>query len=87
VLSIYPPRVIIPERKGNRAVILNVSTGESSYDVFLSYNSADHGVVEDIARSRLGSFDRSVEPRIACHLYNNSFAAYGEALEVDIRGI
>jgi energy-coupling factor transporter ATP-binding protein EcfA2 len=27
-----------------------VSTGESSYDVFLSYNSADHDVVEDVAR-------------------------------------
>ena len=67
-------------------MLSNVSTGVSSYDVFLSYNSADHGVVEDIARSRLGSFDRSVEPRIACHLYN-SFAAYADALEVDIQGI
>jgi hypothetical protein len=25
-------------------------TPESSYDLFLSYNSADHGVVENIAR-------------------------------------
>jgi TIR domain len=31
-------------------VVSNVFTGESSYDVFLSYNSADHGVVEDVAR-------------------------------------
>ena len=36
-----------------------VSTGESSYDVFLSYNSADHGVVEDVAR-KLG--DESLKP-------------------------
>jgi hypothetical protein len=31
-------------------VVLNAYTLESNYDVFLSYNSADHGVVEDIAR-------------------------------------
>jgi hypothetical protein len=31
-------------------VVLVVSTDESSYDVFLSYNSADYGVVEDVAR-------------------------------------
>jgi tetratricopeptide (TPR) repeat protein len=31
-------------------VVSNVSTIESSYDVFLSYNSVDHAVVEDVAR-------------------------------------
>ena len=39
-----------PEEKGSRAVVSNAFTAESSYDVFLSYNSADHGLVEDIAR-------------------------------------
>jgi hypothetical protein len=34
--------------EGKRVVVSNVSTGESSYDVFLSYNSANHGVVEDM---------------------------------------
>jgi WD40 repeat protein len=46
----YLPCVKISGRKGNRAVASNVSTNESSYDVFLSYNSADHNVVENIAR-------------------------------------
>ena len=36
-----------------------VSTGESSYDVFLSYNSVDHGVVEDVARKLR---DEGLEP-------------------------
>ena len=40
-------------------MVSNVSTSESSYDVFLSYNSADHGVVEDIARKLR---DESLEP-------------------------
>jgi tetratricopeptide (TPR) repeat protein/Cdc6-like AAA superfamily ATPase len=31
-------------------VVSNESIGESSYDVFLSYNSADHGAVEEVAR-------------------------------------
>ena len=31
-------------------MVSNAFTAESSYDVFLSYNSADHGLVEDIAR-------------------------------------
>jgi TIR domain len=31
-------------------VASNAFTAESSYDVFLSYNSADHGVVDEIAR-------------------------------------
>ena len=31
-------------------MVSNAFTAESSYDVFLSYNSADHDVVEDIAR-------------------------------------
>ena len=30
-------------------MVSNVFTAESSYDVFLSYNSADHNVVENIA--------------------------------------
>src|SRR5208283_3106316 len=32
-----------------RAVVSNVSTGESSYDLFLSYNSVDHRIVEEVA--------------------------------------
>jgi WD40 repeat protein len=40
-------------------VVSNVSTGESSYDVFLSYSSDDHGVVEDIARKLR---DQGLEP-------------------------
>ena len=31
-------------------MVSNAFTDESIYDVFLSYNSADHGVVEDVAR-------------------------------------
>src|SRR6201987_4471921 len=31
-------------------MVANAFTAESSYDVFLSYNSADHDVEEDIAR-------------------------------------
>jgi beta-lactamase class D len=31
-------------------VVSNAFTAESSYDVFLSYNSLDHGVVEAVAR-------------------------------------
>ena len=34
-------------------------TDESSYDLFLSYNSADHGVVEDVARKLR---DEGLEP-------------------------
>jgi len=30
-------------------VVSNVSTGESSYDLFLSYNSVDHRIVEEVA--------------------------------------
>ena len=37
----------------------NAFTAEPSYDVFLSYNSADHGLVEDIAH-RLR--DKGLEP-------------------------
>jgi hypothetical protein len=37
----------------------NASTDEFSYDIFLSYNSADHGVVENIARKLR---DRSIKP-------------------------
>src|SRR6516225_4865956 len=48
-----------PEEKGNRAVVSNAFTAESSYDVFLSYNSADHGLVEDIA---LKLRDEGLEP-------------------------
>ena len=33
-------------------MVSNEFTAKSSYDVFLSYNSADHGVVEDIARDK-----------------------------------
>jgi energy-coupling factor transporter ATP-binding protein EcfA2 len=40
-------------------VVSNVFTAESSYDVFLSYNSADHGVVENIARKLR---DKGLEP-------------------------
>ena len=86
MLSTYPPCVKVSGRIENCAVVSNVSIGKSSYYVFLRYNSVDHGVVKDIARSGLGSFERSVEPRIACHLYN-SFAAYADALELDIQGI
>jgi hypothetical protein len=39
-----------PEEKGTARVVSNASSAESGYDVFLSYNSADHGVVEDFAR-------------------------------------
>ena len=34
-------------------------TGRSSYDLFLSYNSADHGVVENVARKLR---DEGLEP-------------------------
>ena len=37
----------------------NAFTAESSYDVFLSYNSADHGMVENIARKLR---DEGLEP-------------------------
>jgi hypothetical protein len=40
-------------------VVSNVFTAKASYDVFLSYNSADHGVVEDIARKLR---DEGLEP-------------------------
>jgi hypothetical protein len=40
-------------------VVSNASTTESGYDVFLSYNSADHGVVEDVARKLR---DKGLEP-------------------------
>jgi hypothetical protein len=59
VLSTYPPCVKIPGKKGNRAVVSNGFTAKASYDVFLSYNSADHGVVEDIARKLR---DEGLEP-------------------------
>jgi hypothetical protein len=59
VVSIYPLCVKFYGRKGNRAVVSNVSTGESSYDVFLSYNSADYGVVEEVARKLR---DEGLEP-------------------------
>jgi hypothetical protein len=36
--------------KRNRTVVENAFTAEPGYDIFLSYNSADHGVVEDVAR-------------------------------------
>ena len=48
-----------PEGKGNRAVVSNVFTAKASYDVFLSYNSADHEVVEDVARNLR---DEGLEP-------------------------
>jgi WD40 repeat protein len=51
--------VIIYGRKGNRTVVSNAFTAESSYDVFLSYNSADHGVVEAVARKLR---DAGIEP-------------------------
>jgi hypothetical protein len=37
-------------KKRKSAMSSNAFTGELSYDVFLSYNSVDHGMVEDIAR-------------------------------------
>jgi hypothetical protein len=40
-------------------VVSNALTTESSYDVFLSYNSADHGVVEVVARKLR---DEGLEP-------------------------
>jgi hypothetical protein len=40
-------------------VVSNAFTAKSSYDVFLSYNSADHGVVEDVARKLR---DEGLEP-------------------------
>ena len=42
-----------------KAVAANAFRAEPSYDVFLSYNSADHGLVEDIAH-RLR--DKGLEP-------------------------
>jgi TIR domain/AAA ATPase domain len=59
VLSTFPPCVKIPGRRGNRAVVSNAFTAKPSYDVFLSYNSADHGVVEDVARKLR---DEGLEP-------------------------
>jgi WD40 repeat protein len=50
MLSTYPPCVKFSGRKGNRVVVSNALTIGSGYDVFLSYNSADHDTVEDIAR-------------------------------------
>jgi hypothetical protein len=35
------------------------ASAKSSYDVFLSYNSADHGVVENVARKLR---DEGLEP-------------------------
>jgi hypothetical protein len=40
-------------------VVSDVFTTRSSYDVFLSYNSADHGLVEDVARKLC---DQGLEP-------------------------
>ena len=40
-------------------MVSNALTAKSCYDVFLSYNSADHGVVEDIARKLR---DEGLEP-------------------------
>jgi hypothetical protein len=40
-------------------VVSNAFTAESSYDLFLSYNSADHNVVENIARKL---HDQGLEP-------------------------
>ena len=59
MLYTYPPCVRISERKGNRAVVSNAFTAKSRYDLFLSYNSADHGVVEDVARKLR---DEGLEP-------------------------
>jgi hypothetical protein len=41
------------------AVVANGFTAKSSYDVFLSYNSADHRVVEEVARKLR---DQGLEP-------------------------
>ena len=40
-------------------MVSNTFTAKASYSVFLSYNSADHGVVEDIARKLR---DEGLEP-------------------------
>ena len=59
MLSTYPAYVKVSGRIGNRAVVSNAFTAKPSYDVFLSYNSADHGVVEDVARKLR---DEGLEP-------------------------
>jgi type II secretory pathway predicted ATPase ExeA len=46
-------------QKKDCAVVANAFTAKSSYDVFLSYNSADHRVVEDVARKLR---DKGLEP-------------------------
>jgi hypothetical protein len=51
--------VLKSSEERDRAVVSKVLTTESSYDIFLSYNSADHGVVESVAR-KLG--DEGLRP-------------------------
>src|SRR5258708_31367684 len=48
-----------PEETEVRAMASNEFTGRADYDLFLSYNSADHGTVEDIAR---GLRNEGLEP-------------------------
>jgi WD40 repeat protein len=50
---------VLTSAKKDRAVVRNAFAAESSYDVFLSYNSADHRVVEDVARKLR---DKGLEP-------------------------
>ena len=49
----------ITRKKFGQIIRKVTSTSEFSYDVFLSYNSADHGVVENVARKLR---DEGLEP-------------------------